>query len=51
MSGFLQRTFLGFQTQQMETYPISELTEQISEVRKIQNGDTRKNKDLLSAGE
>ena len=39
--GFLQPTFLGSETQQMETYPRSELTEQISDIREIQNGSTR----------
>ena len=49
ISDFLQPTFLVSQTQkQVETYPRSELTEQISEVRKIYNGDTREYKDLPS---
>ena len=34
--------------QQIETYHRSELTEQISEIREIQNGDTRAYKDLLA---
>ena len=50
ISGFLQQTFLGSKTQQMETYSRSELTEQIcvSEVREIQNEDTREHKDFLA---
>ena len=48
ISGFLQQIFLGFKTQQMETYPRSELIEQISEIRDFQNGDTREYKDFLT---
>ena len=48
ISGFLQQTFLGFKPQQqMEIFSRSELTEQISEIRNLQNGDTRKHKDFL----
>ena len=32
----------------METYPRSELTEQISDIRDSQNGDTIKQKDFLA---
>ena len=34
--------------QQMKTYPRSELTEQLSEIREIKNGDTKKLKDSLA---
>ena len=37
--------------QQVETYPRSELTEQISEIREIRNGDSREHKDFLAEGE
>ena len=39
---------LGSKTQQVETFPRSKLSEQVSEVRKIQNGDTRKHTTLLA---
>ena len=42
-------TFPGSQTgQQVETHPGSEYTKQISEVREINNGHTRKHKDILA---
>ena len=48
-SGFLQQTFLGSKTQpQMQTYSKSEFTECISEIRNLQNGDTREHKDFLA---
>ena len=39
ISGFLQQTFLGFKTQQMETYPRSELTKKylLSETFKMEH--------------
>ena len=49
ISGFLQLIFLGpWARQQVETYPRSELNVQTSEVRKIQNGDSRNYKNLPS---
>ena len=51
ISDLLQLTVFDSQTQQqMKTQPRFELTKQISEVRKIQNGDPRKYKDLLANG-
>ena len=47
----LEQTFLGSKTQQqVETYPRSEFTKQISKNREIQNGDTREYKDFLAEG-
>ena len=42
----VEKAFSSKTQQQLETYPRSELTEQISEIREIQNGDTRKHKDF-----
>ena len=47
--GFIQPTFPASKTQQqVGSYPRSECTEHISEVRKPQNGDTRKNWNFLA---
>ena len=48
----LQLTIFGPKTkQQMETYTRSEQSQQIPQGRKIQNGDTRDDPDLLRTGE
>ena len=38
------KTVFGSQSQQVEAYPRSEFTEQISDVREIQKGNTRKHR-------
>ena len=49
ISGFLQQTILGTQTQQpVETYLGPEHLEHLSKHRVIQNGDTRDNKNLTT---
>ena len=46
---FFKQTFLGPKTrQQMETHTRSELTKQVSEIREIQNGDSREYKNFLA---
>ena len=52
ISGLLQPAIFGPKTkQQMETHTRSEQSQQIHQGRKIQNGDTRNDPDLLQIGE